>query len=228
MTTETYAPRLTLFCLMGIFAFSAGPGQSSPSYAAVQTDPLSTLSHSNIPGLSAGQVKTTLPSTQGAGNADAQTDKRLQIAFDDGLTNGIVSTIGEVERVCASVPAEYRISCLGEGFKWAARQMPSNPDYREARAAVSKAGSRLQKIAKSNADRKAPVHSTAKARKWKGKKKFTAVQKAKLKTATTAASAVIKETETRLLRSAENSQRRRVHYQKIASSVGSTRRILRS
>lgn len=197
-------------------------GLSFPSYAAVQSNPPTTLFASNAP------VWSGLSSAQGADAADARSDGRIQLAFDNGLTNGVVSTIREVERVCASVPAEYRISCLGEGFKWAARQMPSNPDYREARAAVSKAGSRLQKIARSNADRKAPVHSTAKARKWKGKKKFTAVQKAKLKTATAAASAVIKETETRLLRSAENSERRRVHYQKIATSVGSTRRILRS
>jgi len=222
MTIENCAQRLTLSCMAGVFAISAAASFSLPAHAAVQTDPLSTLS------LSAPQVWMGPVLTDEAGATNEQPESYLQLAFDNGLTNGVVSTIGEVERVCRSVPAEYRISCLGEGFKWAARQMPSNPDYREARAAVSKAGSRLQKIAKSNADRKAPVHTTAKARQWKSKKKFTAVQKAKLKTATAAASAVIKETETRLLRSAENSQRRRVHYQKIASSVGSTRRILRS
>lgn len=222
MIFETEARRLKLFCLTGLVVISAGSGLSSPSQAAVQTDPLATLS------ISSAAIRTTFPPIQGTDPSKTRPDRRLRIAFDNGLTNGVVSTIGEVQRVCASVPAEYRISCLGEGFKWAARQMPSNPDYRQARAAVSKAGSRLQKIARSNADRKAPVHSTAKARQWKSKKKFTAVQKAKLKTATAAASAVIKETETRLLRSAENSQRRRVHYQKIATSVGSTRRILRS
>lgn len=222
MTIVTCARNLALCCMSGIFAISTAAALILPAHAAVQSDQLSTFSLPTEPRW-VGRA-----SIDGAGDAAAQPDKHLQIAFSNGLTNGVVSTIGEVERVCRSIPAEYRISCLGEGFKWAARQMPSNPDYREARAAISKAGSRLQKIAKSNADRKAPVHTTAKARQWKGKKKFTAVQKAKLKTATAAASAVIKDTETRLLRSAENSQRRRVHYQKIASSVGSTRRILRS
>lgn len=150
------------------------------------------------------------------------------IAFSGGLTSNVVRSVDNVKRVCGSVPSEYRISCLGNGLKSVAASMPSNPDYRDARAAISKAGSNLQKIAKQNIDKKKPVLEPKAAKKWRGKSKFTAVQKSKLKTATAKASSVIKEAETRLLRSAESSKRRRTHYTRIAKSVGNTRRILRS
>lgn len=155
-------------------------------------------------------------------------EQPTRIAFSGGLTSSVVRSVDNVQRVCGSVPAEYRISCLGNGLKSVAANMPSNADYRDARATISKAGSNLQKIAKQNIDKKKPVLEPKAAKKWRGKSKFTAVQKSKLKTATAKAAAIIKEAETRLIRSAESSQRRRTHYTQIAKSVGNTRRILRS
>jgi len=157
-----------------------------------------------------------------------QDQPSFRLAFSTGLTNSVVGSIAEIERACASVSRDYRIDCLGDGFKWVAGRMPSNPDYRDLRATMNKTGSRLQSIARKNRDREKPDLDTAKTSQWKGAKKFTPVQSSKLAAATAEAVAVIKETETRLLRSAENSEHRRVHYQKIAGAVGSTTRILRS
>lgn len=155
-------------------------------------------------------------------------DGHLVIAFSDSATNATVRLIGEVEQVCRSVAPEYRISCLGDGFKWVAKTMPNRPDYRAARSQISKLGSRLQTIAKQNRDRAAPTGTTTQGREWKARKKFTPVEKSKLRSANAAATAAIQEAETRLLRAGENSEKRRVHYQRIAAAVGSTKRILRS
>ncbi len=163
-----------------------------------------------------------------APDIEGSADSRIILAFSDSATNATVRLIGEVERVCRSVAPEYRISCLGEGFKWVAKTMPNRPDYRAARSAISKAGSRLQAIAKQNRDRAAPVGTTTQGREWKARKKFTPVEKSKLRSANAAATAAIQETETRLLRAGENSEKRRVHYQRIAAAMGSTKRILRS
>ncbi|MEM1045649.1 MAG: hypothetical protein AAGL24_05845 [Pseudomonadota bacterium] len=156
------------------------------------------------------------------------TDSQIILAFSDSATNATVRLIGEVEQVCRSVSPEYRISCLGDGFKWVGKTMPNRPDYRAARSAISKAGSRLQSIAKQNRDRGAPVGTTTQGREWKARKKFTPVEKSKLRSANAAAVAAIQEAETRLLRAGENSDKRRVHYQRIAAAMGSTKRILRS
>lgn len=144
------------------------------------------------------------------------------------LTNQVVESIGEVERYCGSLSAEYRISCLGEGFDSISSQMPRTLDYGEARASIRRVGRNLQRIASENADRSKPKLSGPTSKKWAKRKKYTAVQKSQLRAANTAAIAVIEEARTELLRSAEASKRRRVHYVRIAKAVGSTKRILRS
>lgn len=144
------------------------------------------------------------------------------------LTHQVVESIGEVERYCGSLSAEYRISCLGEGFDSISRQMPRTLDYGEARVSIRRVGRNLQRIASENADRSKPKLSGPASKKWANRRKYTAVQNSQLRAANTAAIVVIEEATTELLRSAEASKRRRIHYVRIAKAVGSTKRILRS
>ena len=61
----------------------------------------------------------------------------------------------------------------------------------------------------------------------KGGKRYRAVKKSAIKSVNAKAAAIIAEAETKLLRSA-GSGHRKVHFQRIAQAIGSTKKILRS
>jgi len=154
------------------------------------------------------------------------------VGLSDGSTRAIVEDIAEIATTCESVPGEYRIDCLGKGFSLLAKSMPDKVEYETARTEIAAAGKALRKIARDNQDRAKPrlrrtqkLTHVANARRSRA---YRPIKQAVLEQATEQAIKVITETQTRLLRSAEGSERRRVHYQSIARSVGSTTRILRS
>lgn len=152
---------------------------------------------------------------------------RRAAGVSDRVTQSVVLTTNDVERLCSSLGAEYRIDCLADGLKAAAGTLPSNGEYKAARASMKKASSDLRKIARKYRDKSKKDVSTGRTTRWRGTK-ASAVKIEKLAVANREARAVIQEAETRILRSGENSGKRRVHYQKIARAVGSTKRILRS
>lgn len=154
------------------------------------------------------------------------------VGLTNGITSAIVDDIAAIATTCESIPGEYRIDCLGKGFTLLAKSMPNHIEYKTARTEIAAAGKALRKIARQNQDRAKPrlrrtqqVANVANARRSRA---FRPVKEAALEQATEQAIKVIVETQTRLLRSAEGSERRRVHYQTIARSIGSTTRILRS
>lgn len=153
---------------------------------------------------------------------------KIQFACSSNATAAVIRTISDVERTCGSVAKEYRIDCLGDGLVFIGRNMPKG-DYKAAGTALKNAGSRLRTIAKLNRDKSKPeLGLNSSGTRWTGSKKFTPVKSSNLKAATAKAIAVIREAETIILRSGENSDRRRTHYQKIAKQLKSTTRILRS
>lgn len=158
--------------------------------------------------------------------------KAPDVGLTSSFTSAITEDIAEVATTCESIPGEYRIDCLGKGFTLLAKSMPDKVEYNTARTEIAAAGKALRKIARQNQDRTKPrlrrtqkVAHVANARRSRA---YRPIKEAALEQATEQAIKVITETQTRLLRSAEGSERRRVHYQSIARSVGSTTRILRS
>lgn len=154
------------------------------------------------------------------------------VGMANGSTRAIVEDIAEIATTCESVPGEYRIDCLGKGFTLLAKSMPNRVEYDTARTEIAAAGKALRKIARDNQDRAKPrlrrtqkLTHVANARRSRA---YRPIKEAALEQATEQAIKVITETQTRLLRSAEGSERRRIHYQSIARSIGSTTRILRS
>lgn len=145
-------------------------------------------------------------------------------------TKTLVDDILFVRGECGKLPAEYRIDCLGDGFSWAASRVYAGGEYGSARAIISKAASRLNAIAQQNADnsKEEIVPSPPTGSRWVARRRYLPVKRAALAVANTAARTVIEEAATQLLRSAENSDRRKVHYAKIAGAVDSTKKILRS
>lgn len=155
-------------------------------------------------------------------------------ALDPGLTDertaAITDALEEVARRCQLLPEEYRIDCLGKGYSQVASEIPQVADYQPVRDELARAGRRMQEIVLRNLDRAKQERELPKTPRdtrnynWASKP----VQVEKLAEATREAVAVVEEAQTRLLRSAENSARRRIHYQRVSRSLGASRRILRS
>ncbi|MEZ5801100.1 MAG: hypothetical protein R3D29_12355 [Nitratireductor sp.] len=146
--------------------------------------------------------------------------KSFQMAFSDSHTSAITRRLGDAERECGALPAEYRADCLAQGFKSAASATGNRPDYTIARTELNKASRSLSSLVSQNEDKAAaPIR--------KGGKTYRAVKKAAVKAVAAKAAAIVTETETKLLRSA-SSGLRKTHYARIAQAVGSTKKILRS
>lgn len=155
-------------------------------------------------------------------------------ALDPGLTDertaAITDALEEIARRCQLLPEEYRIDCLGKGYSQLATEIPQVADYQPVRDELARAGRRMREIVLRNLDRAKQERQLPKTARdtrnynWASKP----VQADKLAAATDEAIAVVEEAQTRLLRSAENSARRRIHYQRVSRSLGASRRILRS
>ena len=146
--------------------------------------------------------------------------KSFQMAFSDSHTSAITRRLGDAERECGALPAEYRADCLAQGFKSAASATGNRPDYTSAQTELNKASRSLSSLVSQNEDKAAaPIR--------KGGKTYRAVKKAAVKAVAAKAAAIVTETETKLLRSASGGLRK-THYARIAQAVGSTKKILRS
>ncbi|HDR29678.1 hypothetical protein [Rhodovulum sp.] len=100
-------------------------------------------------------------------------------------------------------------------------------DYRDAKNALTQAACDLGTLAAANRDRTQPQ---IRLRQPSGETTpaLTPVRPEALASVNAAAAQILEEAETRLLRSAESSARRMVHYQRIAAAVGSAKVLLRS
>jgi hypothetical protein len=141
------------------------------------------------------------------------------LAFSDGATNSIVNRLQGGVAECGGLPVEYRADCMAQTYRGAA-SLASRSDYAQARTELSRTSRSLSGLVAQNADPAAqPLR--------KGGKTFRAVKASAARAVNSKAVAIISEAETKLLRSA-NSGLRKVHFQRIAQAVGSTKTIFRS
>ena len=151
----------------------------------------------------------------------AATEGTILIAFSESTTNRVVSTLNSAEGECGALAQEYRLDCLQQAYGRAASAMSGKPDYDSARGELGKAGRSMKALVDQNLDAQAkPIQ--------KGARRYRAVKKQVAAAVNRKGEAIIKETATRLLRSAGSSHLRKTHYQRIASAVDSTKKILRS
>ncbi|WP_299811983.1 hypothetical protein [uncultured Roseibium sp.] len=148
-------------------------------------------------------------------------DGLLQLAFADDVTQAVVKQIQRGASECSRLEVVYRLDCLQRVFSQASGATGRKPDYSTVNSELRKLSRTLKGIVGKNQDRKAPKAKL-------GNKSYRAVSKAALREVNKLASKAIEETATKLLRSAGNSQKRKVHYTRIANAVNSTKKILRS
>lgn len=147
--------------------------------------------------------------------------ERLRVAFADDVTQAIVNQIKRGAAECNRLDKVYRLDCLRQTYNRAAGATGNRRDYSAANGELRKLSRALNGIVRQNLDRKAPKVKS-------GSKSFRAVSQEALREANRQANQAIGEATTRLLRSAGNAQKRKVHYTRIADAVNSTKKILRS
>lgn len=155
------------------------------------------------------------------GQTDTPDQEQQQIAFADHITQAIVLQIQRGSDRCDRLQVVYRIDCLREVYSQASGDAGNRPDYSAATSRLRKLSRQLKGIARSNLDEKAE-------RATQDGKSYRAVARDALRSANQQAARAIDEAVTQLLRSAGNSQKRKVHYTRIANAVRSTKKILRS
>ncbi len=122
---------------------------------------------------------------------------------------------------------EYVIDCMGDSLQKAAEQLPEGGDYQAVKAALEDASIKLAELARQNASQTL-TRGLVQANGQQSSRRFTPVASEALAALNAQASAIIDEAQTVLLRSAQNSDRRKIHYQRIAEAVGSNKILLRS
>ncbi|TCO70516.1 hypothetical protein [Rhodovulum euryhalinum] len=143
------------------------------------------------------------------------------------VTDLIVRDLSEARAICASMPRkEYVIDCLSEEFARIAAKMPHG-DYAPAKQIIANTARALGALA---AENRAPGLPRIRLRRPSGD---TTVPLAPVRSDAVdglnrEAALILREAETQLLRSAESSERRMVHYRRIAAAAGSSKVLLRS
>jgi len=170
-----------------------------------------------------GETSSEAPSSRTDSIGDER-DPRLSESYglNDGVTRGVVWMISNESSACKdTLRPEYRFDCLKIALARAASTIENRPNYRQAARELRSLSRKLDGIVTRYRDTSAP-------RVTEGRRSYRAVSKANLAQANREAAAAIDETVTKLLRSAGNSEKRKIHYSQIATAVGSTKRLLRS
>lgn len=145
----------------------------------------------------------------------------IVIAMGESNTATIVGRLNKGRTQCAAVSAEFQADCLSQAFRSASRTAGQWSDYNAARKVLNDAHKRINALVSKNIDKNAPTIR-------KGGKRLRAVKKSAVANVNAKTRAIIAETETKLLRSAGNSAKRKAHFSRIAKAAGSTKTILRS
>lgn len=145
----------------------------------------------------------------------------IVLAMSSGNTTKVVVRLNKGKSQCAAVSAEYQADCLSQTFRSASRTARSMTDYVAAGKILADAHKKINALVSRNVDKNAPTIR-------KGGKKLRAVKKSAVAKVNAQTRKIIAETETKLLRSAGNSAKRKAHFGRIAKAAGSTKTILRS
>jgi hypothetical protein len=145
-------------------------------------------------------------------------------------TDEIVREIEDASSYCSIIgQSEYVVDCLSERLAVIAAKLPSSGEYAPARAAIDRAAQQLSALVAANEDRDFPAGLTRSLRPDapETSRPLRAVRTDTIEETLAAASGILRDTQTVLLRSIPESAES-VHYQRIASAVGSGSTLLRS
>lgn len=143
----------------------------------------------------------------------------------DGVIRGFTEG---VQQLCGNIPdPAFRVDCVADYFDWLADRLPQTQEFREAERIIRDAASQLNRVARDNASTtKRPAVFRLGNSSRQTSRAVIPVAPERQARARSAALAIVEEAETRLLRSADRSQRSRVAFANIASVVGDSSAVL--
>ncbi len=150
-------------------------------------------------------------------------------AFASGTS--VVASLQASTRYCTPLVAtEYVIDCLAERLGSLSKQLEGQDGFEEVQAILETTARDLNQIARQNrsATLAAATFATQGQTSVQTTRRLIPVDEARMEDAVSQALAVIAETETLLLRSADDSTDRSIQFQQIAAAVGSNKVLLRS
>lgn len=143
-------------------------------------------------------------------------------------TDQVVQQLARGRQLCEGLAdPEYSIDCMGDSLQKAAESLPDDGDYADVKRTLQEAASKLAELARQNASRSL-TRGLVQSNGLQSSRRLTPVATEALAALNAQASEIIDQAETVLLRSAQSSERRQIHYQRIAEAVGSNKILLRS
>jgi hypothetical protein len=145
-------------------------------------------------------------------------------------TTVVVSGLASAQKFCSELgdPA-YRVDCLAERFGVLAKAIPKGTDYSEVQAALKNASEQMANLARANRDPSLPRgRATRPGSAETTTRPLTPVSAQSAAQVNRQAAAILEETQTLLLRSAEGSKSKVAQYAQIADAIGSNKVLLRA
>ena len=159
------------------------------------------------------------------------TNSNSLLSVSSANTDAIIEELAAGSRFCSEIAQkEYVIDCMSDRLDKAAKNLPSKGDYSDVKTALEVASRKLNDLALQNASA-AMTRSLVLATGPGGgasSRPLVPVESSLLDQLNAQAGDILGEAQTILLRSTENSERRKVHYERIAEAVGSNKVLLRS
>lgn len=170
-------------------------------------------------------------STGGGGGygGESNYDAPLKQALTPKAATKIVTQLTDAAEYCEWIPDEYVVDCLADQYAKIERSLPRGGDYSEVRKVIGGTAKSLQSIAKKYSNgAKAVVTKRPPAGKFatSATRALIPVPKQAQRKAVQSANRVVAEATTLLLRSGEQSAARRAPFQKIASALGDSNKVL--
>ncbi len=147
----------------------------------------------------------------------------------NSVTTAVVAQISTASAACEAVGAAYRTDCLAKELKALVKILPAQGEYAAAREALVTASDELAKLSRQNRDYSQPrLQITVPSDSETKRRPVAAVKQETVAETNAKALAILEDTTTVLLRSAEGNNDVALHYQRIAQALNSSKVLLRS
>lgn len=187
--------------------------------------------HSFVPAWIAGEVGSTSSGGETESDSSNELDNVDTETLNAQATGAIVNALNGVVAFCGALgDRDYVVDCVAAEYREVERKLPSTGEYVDAKAAIASAAGRLEVLARSNrSTTKRPARlSQGGATPNSTPRPVVPIQSDAVPAVGQAAAQILEETQTVLLRSTDNSERRRLQYQRIAEAMDSGAILLRS
>ncbi len=209
---------------------------AEPSVAAVGVgahgtepwDGLRVLHQAQVVAPSIPQTRLPRESRDVSVDDDAPTVRAAEEVHETRLAD-VVEIISDASRGCRNVTDDYTVDCIAKHLRAAAATLPKDKAFDEAQRTLTTAAVKLERLVRQNADLNQPKVTVKLESPTRTRTPPLQASTPSVRDEVRAqALQVLEEATTVLLRSAEATQGRATHFQRIADALNSNKVLLRS